>query len=53
MVSPGSGKRGVTETMSALREPITRMMGAMVDFKCCGWEMCVGVLGCWTSSGES
>lgn len=29
-VSPGSGKFLVTETMSALSEPMTRMRGAMV-----------------------
>lgn len=30
IVSPASGKRGVTETMSAFREPMTRIVGAMV-----------------------
>jgi hypothetical protein len=31
MVSPASGKRGVTETMSALSEPMILMRGAIVD----------------------
>lgn len=31
IVSPGSGNRGATETMSALRDPMTRMRGVMVE----------------------
>lgn len=30
MVSPGEGNRGVTETMSTLREPMTRIRGGIV-----------------------
>ena len=30
IVSPASGNRGVTDTMSALREPMTRISGAML-----------------------
>lgn len=30
MVSPGEGKRGVTETMSTLSEPMTRIRGGIV-----------------------
>ena len=31
IVSPGSGNRGVTDTMSALRDPMTRIRGGMMD----------------------
>ena len=33
IVSPGSGKRGVTETMSTFREPMTRISGGILE----GW----------------
>ena len=31
IVSPGFGNRGVTETISTLRDPMTRIRGAMVE----------------------
>lgn len=41
IVSPGPGTRGVTETISAFREPITRMRGGMLGNWC---FLVVGVL---------
>jgi hypothetical protein len=32
IVSPASGKRGVTETISAFREPMTRIVGGILMF---------------------
>lgn len=61
IVSPGSGKRGVTDTMSAFREPITRIVGAMFVVDCKRAMLCrrrgCGVCGeCrverWVLSGQ-